>query len=170
MKEGLICLDSMKFTSGRLTTAKQVLNRVLTHLKIPRTDWKVYGLWLKSENLRECLSTCNVYWLAFTDFLYQCWPNQSIHCHVTDNNNDRSRDFVWEILSEHFNTYNSLLSELHVYMYLPTIELQLKSYHLPYKLFKRWKDLLSQYTNATYENVCTGEFFWGYTITTLKAS
>ncbi len=85
MKEGLICLDSMKFTSGRLTTAKQVLNRVLTHLKIPQTDWKVYGLWLKSENLRECLSTCNVYWLAFTDFLYQCWPNQSIHCHVTDN-------------------------------------------------------------------------------------
>ncbi|XP_064393909.1 putative FERM domain-containing protein FRMD8P1 [Halichondria panicea] len=87
MKEGLICLDSMKFTSGRLTTAKQVLNRVLTHLKIPRTDWKVYGLWLKSENL----------------------------------------------------------------------QLQLKSYHLPYKLFKRWKDLLSQYTNATYENVCTEE-------------
>ena len=38
---------------------------------------------------------------------------------------------------------------------LPT-ELQLKSYHLPCKLFKKWKDLLSQYTNATYDDICQG--------------
>lgn len=38
----------------------------------------------------------------------------------------------------------------------PSAELQLKSYHLPCKLFKRWKDLLSQFTNATYEEVCEG--------------
>ncbi len=37
------------------------------------------------------------------------------------------------------------------------VELQLKSYHLPCKLFKRWKDLLSQYTSCTFEEVCEGK-------------
>ena len=35
-------------------------------------------------------------------------------------------------------------------------DLQLKSYHLPCKLFKKWKDLLSQYTNASYDDICQG--------------
>ena len=35
-------------------------------------------------------------------------------------------------------------------------ELQLKSYHLPCKLFKKWKDLLSQYTNTAYDDICQG--------------
>lgn len=38
-----------------------------------------------------------------------------------------------------------------------TAELQLKSYHLPCKLFKRWKDLLSQFTSASYLDVCEGK-------------
>ena len=38
----------------------------------------------------------------------------------------------------------------------PTAELQLKHYHLPCKLFKRWKELLSQYTNASYDEVNKG--------------
>lgn len=37
------------------------------------------------------------------------------------------------------------------------LQLQLKSYHLPCKLFKKWKDLLSQYTNAVYEDICQDE-------------
>ena len=47
---------------------------------------------------------------------------------------------------------------IHVYMFLSFLwaELQLKSYHLPCKLFKKWKDLLSQYTNAAYDDICQG--------------
>lgn len=37
------------------------------------------------------------------------------------------------------------------------LQLQLKSYHLPCKLFKKWKDLLSQYTNASYDDICQDE-------------
>jgi hypothetical protein len=37
------------------------------------------------------------------------------------------------------------------------LQLQLKSYHLPCKLFKKWKDLLSQYTNAAYDDICQDE-------------
>lgn len=37
------------------------------------------------------------------------------------------------------------------------LQLQLKSYHLPCKLFKRWKDLLSQFTTATYEEISQDE-------------
>ncbi|CAI8025801.1 FERM domain-containing protein 8 [Geodia barretti] len=37
------------------------------------------------------------------------------------------------------------------------LQLQLKSYHLPCKLFKKWKDLLSQYTNTAYDDICQDE-------------
>ncbi len=102
----------MKFSSGRLTTTKQVRERVLRQLKIPTVHWKAFGLWLKSKNLRKCLT--------------------------------------------HFEERIEELMNVLAIMFL-CAELQLKGYHFPCKLFQRWKDLLSQYTSATYEEVCTGK-------------
>ena len=36
-------------------------------------------------------------------------------------------------------------------------ELQLKSYHVPVKLFKKWRDLLTQYTTASSDVCKTGK-------------
>ena len=40
--------------------------------------------------------------------------------------------------------------------YLLSSDLQLKSYHVPVKLFKKWNEFLTQYTTASYEICSTG--------------
>ena len=41
-------------------------------------------------------------------------------------------------------------------VYLFFVELQLKPYHFPCKLFKRWSELLGQFTTASYEDIEAG--------------
>ena len=66
------------------------------------------------------------------------------------------------IIDVHVQLASPFLYEIHDNLYVvPALyclctELQLKSYHLPCKLFKKWKDLLSQYTNTAYDDICQG--------------
>ena len=39
---------------------------------------------------------------------------------------------------------------------LSSAELQLKTYHVPVKLFKKWNEFLTQYTSVSYEICSTG--------------
>jgi hypothetical protein len=43
-----------------------------------------------------------------------------------------------------------------IWLLSPYLQLQLKSYHVPVKLFKKWREFLSQYTAASYD-VCVSD-------------
>ena len=130
MKPGSSC--KMTFTSGRLTTAQQVMDEMLRELEIPKENEKVFSIWLTSKHLRKCFSVHHVMYASV------CVLGLCVYTHCVV-----SMFGGWYV-------YCSVFIILDV-------ELQLKSYHLPCKLFKRWKDLLSQYTTANYEDVQKGK-------------
>ena len=44
---------SMSFASGRLTTAEQIVDRVLEELRLDKSNKDVFSVWLTSRHLRE---------------------------------------------------------------------------------------------------------------------
>lgn len=121
------CSHTMSFPSGRLTTTQQIMDEMLNKLGIPKENEQAFSLWLTSKHLRKSFRVHN------TTLCVLCMLIMWLH--------------IWSVVCR-------LLQCLHRYF---CTELQLKSYHLPCKLFKRWKDLLSQYTTANYDDVHKGK-------------
>ena len=48
----------MTFASGRLTTAEQIIDKMLEVLGMDRENKKVFSVWLTSRNLREYMCVC----------------------------------------------------------------------------------------------------------------
>ena len=48
----------MSFASGRLTTAEQIVDRMLEQLGMDKNNKKVFSVWLTSRHLRECVCVC----------------------------------------------------------------------------------------------------------------
>ena len=44
----------LRFPSGRLTTAAQVIDALLQEMKMPQENSGAFSLWLTSKHLREC--------------------------------------------------------------------------------------------------------------------
>ena len=49
---------NMTFASGRLTTAEQIVDRMLEELGMDKQNKKVFSIWLTSRHLRECVCVC----------------------------------------------------------------------------------------------------------------
>lgn len=121
---------------------------MVNRLNLPEETKNVFSVWMISQHLRKYYSVCMYMFLGNSVCV-----TLILHTHTCIYN-----VFMFSLVLSlyYFCTsfiYPFPLSNSLLFLFS---DLQLKSYHVPVKLFKKWNEFLTQYTTASYEVCSTG--------------
>lgn len=87
------------------------------------------------------------------------FPNGSALQFNVENGLEASADDLLKLISQHLNINDFAVAEesLAIWLVSPLLEIQLKSYHIPYEIFQKWPAFLRRFTTASEDEILLNE-------------